>query len=181
MPFLRPEELSNDWTLTSPVVAHALDEMNPDWGEFDAVCCVYPGAVLMQRDDYRSSSQLVERSTFDDAVVAAVTRFSHPIQRSLRQNSSGRLEPWFPETLLQERTQDLEPAWYDAGQFYWASPTRWRSSSPLLNSVVPYEVPAWRVQDIDTEDDWIRAEIVYSLVMREDRGADDDPGAEIRQ
>ena len=163
VPFSRPSELSDDWTATAPVVAHAIEAVEAELGQFDAVCCVYPGAVLM---DYAASSTLVDEALRRDSVVAAVVRYAHPIQRALSRGRDSLLEPLAGCDALMQRTQDLEPRWHDAGQFYWASPARWRMPDPLLSSVVPFELPQWRVQDIDTEDDWIRAELLHSLMDR---------------
>lgn len=167
VPFVRPASLSDDSTPTAPVIGHALDELGRTSGPYDAVCCVYPGAVLMRTSDFSASSLLVQEASARDAVVAAVLRYGHPVQRGLRSWMDGTLVPTDPEAICQ-RTQDLEPTWHDAGQFYWATPGRWRARSPLLSIVVPYEVPAWRVVDIDTEDDFIRAEAVYPLLDRID-------------
>lgn len=166
VPFIRPPDLSDDVTATAPVVAHALGVLEDDLGPLDAVCCVYPGAVMMTADDYADSSALVDEALRRDSVVAAVVRYAHPIQRALSRGRDGLLEPLAGCDALMQRTQDLEPSWHDAGQFYWASPARWRMPDPLLSSVVPFELPQWRVQDIDTEEDWIRAELLHSLMDR---------------
>lgn len=163
VPFIRPSALSDDCTATAPVVAHAIGVVAEDLAPFDAVCCVYPGAVLMNSEDYSASSRLVDEALRCESVVAAVVRYSHPIQRALSLGVGSLLQPIEGPDALTQRTQDLDPAWHDAGQFYWASPARWCSTEPLLSSVVPYELPEWRVQDIDTEDDWIRAELISAL------------------
>jgi pseudaminic acid cytidylyltransferase len=165
-PFTRPGSLADDYTPTGPVIVHALDEMLRLKKTFDSVCCVYPAAVLMTPADFRDSSLLAGEASGRDALVAAVVRYGHPIQRALKMSRDGSLSP-LDEGAVLKRTQDLDPTWHDAGQFYWASPTRWRASVPLLKAVIPYEVPAWRVQDIDTEEDWLRAELAYSLLVRE--------------
>ena len=166
VPFSRPNDLSDDWTGTAPVVAHAVDQVTDAFGDLSAVCCIYPGAVLMETEDFVTSSNLVSQALGQDAVVAAVVRYSHPAQRALRRVANGQLVPAGSEEDVASRTQDLEPMWHDAGQFYWASPDRWRSPKPLLTTVVPYEVPSWRVQDIDTEEDWLRAELLYEIQLR---------------
>ena len=166
VPFSRPSELSDDWTATAPVVAHAIEAVEAELGQFDAVCCVYPGAVLMSPGDYAASSTLVDAALRCGSVVAAVVRYGHPIQRALRRGEEGLLGPVGGPDALRQRTQDLDATWHDAGQFYWASPARWRLPDPLLSSVVPFERPEWRVQDIDTEDDWIRAESLHSFIDR---------------
>lgn len=174
VPFTRPAELSDDSTATRPVVEHAIDAVSAKLGEFASVCCIYPGAVLMTEADYSASSDLVELATGHSAVVAAVVRYGHPIQRALRRLSDGLLEPQSGQQILVQRTQDLEPTWHDAGQFYWATPDRWRRPDPLLSVVVPYEIPSWRAQDIDTEDDWVRAEMMFTSART---GADKQGGA----
>lgn len=166
VPFSRPPELSDDSTATAPVVAHAIEAVESELGHFDAVCCVYPGAVLMGPGDYAASSTLVDEALRCGSVVATVVRYGHPIQRALRRVEEGLLEPVGGPDALMQRTQDLDATWHDAGQFYWASPARWHLPDPLLSSVVPFELPEWRVQDIDTEDDWIRAEFLHSLIDR---------------
>jgi pseudaminic acid cytidylyltransferase len=163
-PFMRPGSLADDYTPTGPVIVHALDEMLRLKKTFDSVCCVYPAAVLMMAADFRDSSLLADEASGRDALVAAVVRYGHPIQRALKLSADGSLTP-LDEGALLKRTQDLEPTWHDAGQFYWASPSRWRASVPPLKVVIPYEVPAWRVQDIDTEEDWLRAEVAYSVLF----------------
>lgn len=163
VPFIRPPELSDDWTATAPVIAHGIDAVEADLGSFDAVCCVYPGAVLMTSDDHSAASSLVDEALRCGAVIAAVVRYGHPIQRALTHGEGNVLKPLGGLDALTARTQDLEPTWHDAGQFYWASPARWHTQEPLLSTVIPYELPEWRVQDIDTEDDWIRAEMMAVL------------------
>lgn len=170
VPFMRPTDLSDDWTATGPVVAHAIEAVKSSLGPFHAVCCVYPGAVLMRPGDYEASSRLVDEALSREAVVAAVVRYGHPIQRALGRGADGLLKPLGGRSALTKRTQDLGPTWHDAGQFYWAAPHRWSCMEPLLSSVVPYELPAWRVQDIDTQDDWRRAEFVHSLIDQETAG-----------
>lgn len=166
VPFTRPANLSTDWATTASVIAHAIRAVDSDLGSFDAVCCVYPGAVFMTPDDYLSSSQLVGEALGRNAVVAAVVPYSHPIQRALHLGPDGLLVSVNANDALEARTQDLDPTWHDAGQFYWASPARWSTSRPLLSSVLPYEVPSWRAHDIDTEDDWRRAELLFPILQQ---------------
>jgi len=164
VPFVRPPELADDWTATAPVVAHAVETVEAEFGSFDGVCCIYPGAVLMTSDDYSASSGLADEVLKSGAVVAAVVRYGHPIQRALRRGDGRLLQPVGGIDVLSQRTQELEPTWHDAGQFYWASPSRWRTQEPLLSAVVPYELPEWRARDIDTEDDWFHVEFLHSLI-----------------
>ncbi len=162
VPFMRPASLSDDHTPTAPVIRHAIDELATSHEPYDAICCVYPGAVLLTPSNFSASSLLVHQAIIHNAVVAAVVKYGHPIQRALRQQREGYLVPVDQEAMLQ-RTQDLQQTWHDAGQFYWATPNRWRNPAPLLSQVIPYELPTWRAQDIDTEEDWTRAELIARL------------------
>ena len=63
-----------------------------------------------------------------------------------------------------ERSQDLEPAFYDAGQFYWGRAQAWVHSENLFEGSKPLILPRWCVQDIDTQEDWINAELMFSAL-----------------
>jgi CMP-N-acetylneuraminic acid synthetase len=86
------------------------------------------------------------------------------IQRALRLGEGGKASPFFPayETM---RTQDLEPAYLDAGQFYWGRSEAWLSGRNIHSHGHGLEIPNWRVVDIDTSDDWRRAELIYQTLM----------------
>lgn len=169
VPFARPKSLADDHTPTAPVINHAVDEMVRRTEPFDAICCVYPGAVLMAAADFRDSSLLVKEASARNAVIAAVVRYGHPIQRALKERADGSLG-FVDQNAILQRTQDLEPMWHDAGQFYWATPGRWKDPSPLLSQVIPYEMPSWRAQDIDTDDDWHRAELIFDALSAQANG-----------
>lgn len=163
IPLIRPAHLADDHTPTAPVVAHAVASMAAQGHRYEAVICIYPAAVFVTPQDLNRSEPLVLRAG-EGRHVASVVRYAHPVQRALRMTDNGTLEPRDPK-MIQSRSQDLEPLFHDAGQFYWATPDTWLSECPLLAQVVPYEMPAWRVQDIDDEDDWRRAEIIHRMLQ----------------
>jgi N-acylneuraminate cytidylyltransferase len=71
----------------------------------------------------------------------------------------------FDSQQYRTRSQDLEEAWHDCGQFYWGTADAWRSgNSPYEMRACPLPIPRWRVQDIDTEEDWLRAEAMFSVL-----------------
>lgn len=157
VPFVRPPELSDDRTGTGPVVAHAARECGLDGG--DLVCCVYPTAPFLQAEDLRRGLEVLERGELD--YVFSATTFPFPIQRAIRPTPAGRVEMFQPEH-LETRSQDLEEAWHDAGQFYWGRAAAWLRGAPIFSSaaaMVP--LPRLRVQDIDTPEDWARAELMF--------------------
>lgn len=155
VPFLRPATLSDDHTPTSPVIAHAISAC----GVTDpaaAVCCLYATAPFVQAADLRRGLELLESSGAEFAF--SVTSYAFPIQRALRLTPAGRVEMFQPEHFA-TRSQDLQEAWHDAGQFYWGRAAAWTSGRPIFGpDSLPVRLPRHRVQDIDTPEDWERAE-----------------------
>ena len=155
VPFMRPAELADDHTPTPPVIAHAIAEIGNDDGiEYDYVLVVYPTAVLLEPADLVTGVETLVRSGREAAIT--VCRYPAPIERAWRRLEDGTGLMRRPEHAF-TRTQDLEPSYYDAGQFYVGTPTFWRSGSPVTDAQpVLIELPSWRAVDIDTEDDLIR-------------------------
>ena len=159
VPFMRPGELSDDHTPTVPVVAHAVETCRAlGWNVMQA-CCIYPCVPLLRTDDLAAALRLLEESG-GRGYAFPVTPFSSAIQRALRRAADGRVEPFHPQ-YLNTRTQDLEPAFHDAGQFYWAAAATWLAGSAIHAHGRTIVLPEWRVVDIDTASDWVRAEALY--------------------
>lgn len=166
VPFLRPAELADDFTPTVPVIQDAIKQLNSLGLEFENVCCIYPGAVaITPKDLTRGYRELLDigRSCY----VFAVVEYPYPIQRALSRGADGTFSMEDPLHLL-IRSQDLPKRWHDAGQFYWGKAETWLGGAPLLEGSFGIEMPSWRVQDIDTEDDWARAELIARLVEEMD-------------
>ena len=164
IPFLRPNALADDFTGTSSVIAHAVRWYLHNVGPLEQICCIYPTAPLMLSVDLVSGLRILLDSGADFSV--AVTAYEFPIQRALRTSSTGRLEMLWPSE-YSTRSQDLERVWHDAGQFYWGQTQAWLDQIPLLGPhSVPVPLPSARVQDIDTIEDWTRAEILSQLLRR---------------
>ena len=158
VPFMRPLELSDDLTPTVPVVAHAIRECGARGMAADIVCCIYPGVPLLDVADLRQAFELLQSS--GSAYVFPVTSFPSAVQRALRRDSNGSTRPLYPE-FASTRTQDLEPAYYDAGQFYCGPAGSWLDGLNIHQNGRTIVVPEWRVVDIDTPADWQRAEALY--------------------
>jgi len=158
-PFIRPRELADDHTPTIPVIAHAVNACAGLGWTFNHVCCIYPSVPVLQQADLKIAFQLLHE--FPDTEFSfPVTEFPSAIQRALRLGSSGRTSSFYPEN-EKVRSQDLEPAYHDAGQFYWGSSAAWLNGVSIHNKGIGLVIPKWRVVDIDTPDDWVRAEIMY--------------------
>lgn len=159
VPFERPGNLSDDYTGTAEVVSHATRwALDNNW-PVSAVCCIYATAPFMQVDDLKQGLSALESG--DWAYTFSATDFSSPIFRSFHERPDGGIEMFFPEYYM-TRSQDLPIALHDAGQFYWALPATWIDEKQIFDHhSAPVIIPRWRVQDIDNQDDWDRAEIIY--------------------
>lgn len=164
VPFLRPTELSGDHAGTIAVIAHAVGWQAAHGAAPAAACCIYATAPFIQPADVREAWQALEAKDCD--YVFSVTRYSSPIQRALRVTPAGRLEMFHPE-LFHTRSQDLEEAFHDAAQFYWGRPQAWLAGTPVFSPrSVPLILPSSRVQDIDTPEDWERAELMFAALRK---------------
>jgi pseudaminic acid cytidylyltransferase len=156
VPFLRPAELSDDHTGTGPVIAHAIAWQNAHGEQAEEVCCIYATAPFIEIGDLCLGLNVLRDSGADFAF--SVTSFAAPIQRALRIREDHRVEMFNPDQFL-TRSQDLEEAWHDAAQFYWGHAAAWLEGKPLFGPhAAPVTLPRHRVQDIDTLEDWERAE-----------------------
>jgi pseudaminic acid cytidylyltransferase len=160
VPFIRPAELADDFAGTTPVIAHAVSWYQDRGKDIRAVCCLYATAPFVEPGDLRKGLELLRETPYGRFVFSA-TAYASPIQRALKINAvSGLAQMWQPDNFI-KCSQDLEPAYHDAGQFYWGWPTAWLATANLFEASQLLLLPRWRVQDIDTEEDWIRAELMH--------------------
>ena len=163
-PFVRPAELSDDYTGTGPVVMHTIDWCIRKGFDPKRVCCIYATAPFIQVDDIVRGIETMEKFGADFAF--SITSFAFAIQRALKLRSDGRVEMFDP-ALFNARSQDLSEAYHDAGQFYWGTKEAWLSGVSIFESrSVPVHLPRYRVQDIDTLEDWLQAEILFDVIKQ---------------
>jgi pseudaminic acid cytidylyltransferase len=162
VPFMRPVKLSNDYAGTTEVIAHAVSWMyEQDWKP-EAVCCIYATSVFLTKDDLLKGFDALNTGKWQYSFSA--TDFEYPIFRSFKAHPDGGVEMFFPEH-FESRSQDLPEAFHDAAQFYWGKPEAWLKELELFDKhSYPVKIPHWRVQDIDTGDDWKRAVILFKLI-----------------
>jgi N-acylneuraminate cytidylyltransferase len=164
-PFMRPAALADDHTGTAAVVAHAIRHFQASGVQPASVCCIYATAPFLRAQDLRAGLQALESTGCDYAF--SVTSYAFPIQRAIRITPGGRVEPFQPEHLL-TRSQDLEAAYHDAGQFYWGRPEAWLEQRPIFSAAsTPLVLPRHRVQDIDTPEDWEHAELMFRTLQQQ--------------
>lgn len=167
VPFLRSSELSDDYVGTTPVTVNTIERLRDEVGlESDHYCCIYATVPLLEGSSLRQGYEQLLANQADYVFSAA--EFPFPIQRALRRDNDGFITPFHPD-LIGQRSQDLEPAYQDAGQFYWGTQQAW------LNGVGPFGgtgqalvLPRFKVVDIDTPEDWQLAELLYQALAHHD-------------
>jgi pseudaminic acid cytidylyltransferase len=160
-PFTRPVELADDSTGTVPVIAHAIQEMNAKGVHPDYVCCIYPCVPFLTCKDLSAGLETLVSADVD--FVYPVTEYPHPIQRAMRRTAGGKMEFLFPEHELSS-THTLEKTFHDTGQFYWGKAKAWLAHGRMHSDGLGMVIPKWRVVDIDTDDDWRRAELLFKVL-----------------
>ncbi len=161
-PLTRPAELADDHTATVPVIAHAIDAAERALN-FTArsVCCIYPAVPFLRPQDLQEANMLSGKNGAH--YVFPVVAFPSPVERALHLGENGVLRPLFPQNAI-ARTQDLRDAYYDAGEFYWGSRELWLSQQSVHANGIGMPIPSWRAVDIDTTEDWERAELLYEAL-----------------
>ena len=163
-PFIRPKEIADDFTGTNAVVKHAVAWFNSQSNDVTHACCLYATAPLVQARFITEGYEALSRS--DAAFAFSVTSYAFPIQRAVRITPDGRVDAIYPEHRM-TRSQDLEHAYHDAGQFYWGTARAFLEDMPVF---APHSIgvilPRHLVQDIDTLEDWDHAELMYRALHR---------------
>jgi pseudaminic acid cytidylyltransferase len=162
VPFLRPEHLSDDFAGTTAVVSHALKWLKEAGEKYEFVCTIYATAPFLSSEQISKGYRVLKSSAATNAFSATASRY--PIQRMFKINEQERCEMFFPEN-FESRSQDLEEAYHDAGQFYWSRVSDYGKESMFAQSSIPVVLPGYLVQDIDSEDDWVMAEIMYKVLL----------------
>ena len=162
VPFMRPDTISGDHATTLDVIKHTLEWAETAGHDVEALCCIYPVNPFLEAADLKQAYQTLTQE--GAGYCFPVVEFPSAIQRALKLRHDGRLEMFNPD-LSQTRTQDLEPAYHDVGQFYWGRPEVFKKMVPIFSDqAVPLRIPSWRAVDIDTEEDWQRAELIYKAL-----------------
>jgi len=166
VPFIRPTELSNDYAGTIPLIKHAIEWLEENNNTIESVCCLYATAPFIQPQTISRSFQQLQESKTDYCFSA--TSFTFPIQRALRITQDDKVDMFYPE-YFNVRSQDLEEAYHDAGQFYWGKAQAFKDELPIFSEAASlFILPRYLVQDIDTTEDWIMAEAMHRVLQETD-------------
>ena len=165
IPFIRPAELADDFTGTNAIVKHAIEWYAEHDITVDIACCIYATAPLLQSDYIEQGyRQLLDAKT---DFAFSITSYAFPIQRALRLNENNTVEAINPDAIA-SRSQDLEECWHDAGQFYWGTANAFVDELAIMSSRASGVIlPRYRVQDIDTIEDWKQAELMYLALQKQ--------------
>ncbi|WP_336933538.1 pseudaminic acid cytidylyltransferase [Acinetobacter bereziniae] len=164
VPFIRPDKISDDFSTTADVMAHAVGYYKNEFLNIpDLVCCIYATAPFISIKDLLEGAKSIKKDDLD--YVFSATKFSFPIQRALKIKKDGKIDMISP-SFYQKRSQDCEEYWHDAGQFYWGKSSAWLEKKDIfLSDSGIVSLPNYRVQDIDTLDDWVRAELMAKKIF----------------
>ena len=162
VPFIRPKEFSDDFTTSGEVAKHALEWMKTQGYSYEFSCTIYATAPFLQSKYILEGYSALIASSAVNAFSATSSPF--PMQRMFKINDQGRCEMFSPE-FSSARSQDLEASYHDAGQFYWSRISESSEAMMFGKDSIPIILPRYLVQDIDTEEDWVRAEIMYKVLQ----------------
>ena len=164
VPFFRSQETANDFANTTDVMLEVLHAYELLGKSFSHACCIYPTAPFITAEKLKKAMDMLNESGADS--VIPVVKFSFPPQRSVVM-VGGYLKFKWPEHMF-TRSQDLEPFYHDAGQFYALRTDSFLTKKRLvMEQTIPMEMPELEVQDIDTEEDWLIAEAKYTVMQKE--------------
>lgn len=164
VPFIRPKEISDDFSSTNDVVKHAINWLTEQGTKIDYVCCIYATAPFVKQQYLKEGFKKLQHG--DKSFAFSVTSFAFPIQRAIKINN-GEVS-MFDSQHLMSRSQDLEEAYHDAGQFYWGKLQAFLDDEIMFSEKsIPIILPRYLVQDIDTLEDWQRAELMHQINFKE--------------
>jgi len=162
VPFIRPKELSDDFTGTEQVIEHAVNWLLSQGHNINYVCCIYATSPLIQEKYLRQGFEELKDS--DKLFSFSVASFEYPVQRAIKIDN-GEISMLYPQYFT-TRSQDLEEVYHDAGQFYWRKlESFFKNEKIFSNKSIPILLPRYLVQDIDSLEDWKTAEIMYKTLM----------------
>lgn len=169
VPFKRPKELADDFTGTIPVIRHAIEQTEQLFNlTVDKACCIYATAPFIRPTDIKKGCELLTQQN-DCSYAFSVTSYPFPIQRAIKLTEKQRVQ-MFQSEMFNMRSQDLEEAYHDAGQFYWGRRNAWLEEKKIFSTEsIPVILPRYRVQDIDTIEDWQCAELMFESIMKRDK------------
>lgn len=163
VPFLRSAENADDFATMAAVLTEVLDRYADRGETVELACCIYATAPFIRSADLTEGLEQMHSEGW--SAVLPVARFDYPIWRSLSRSPDGKVLLNYPEH-VNARSQDLQPAYHDAGQWVWFRPEHLRRDGTVLGpNTGSLVLPATHVQDVDTEEDWLLAELKHARLF----------------
>jgi len=162
VPFVRPKEISDDFSNTLDVMQHSAIWLNNEYQSISTICCIYATAPFLNENDLVDGFKRFQTNIW--SYVFSATTFPFPIQRALKKIDSGGVEAVQPK-YISSRSQDLEEYLHDAGQFYFGRAKSWINKEKIFQVKSDVVIlPQWKVQDIDNIEDWKNSEIKFKTI-----------------
>jgi pseudaminic acid cytidylyltransferase len=163
-PFMRPAALADDHTVLADVITHAITWYQGQGHDVNHACCIFATAPFISAVDLKAGQDALTATGKHFAL--SVTSFAFAVQRALRVGRDGTVDALYPQ-YRQTRSQDLDEGWHDAGQFCWGTTQAFMQKLPVFAPhTVAVKLPRHRVQDLDTLEDWHRAELMYQVLQQ---------------
>lgn len=164
VPFMRSSKNADDYATTFEVLEEVLNKYAYLNKQFKFGCCIYPTAPFTSVTVLQQAYKKLTEQNFN--TVFPIVKYAYTIWRSLKlQNEKTTM--WFPEN-LHARSQDLPPAYHDAGQFYWFNTEKLlKEKSMFTNNSGAVTIDELHAQDIDNMQDWHMAELKYKYLLRQ--------------
>jgi pseudaminic acid cytidylyltransferase len=160
VPFIRPENISDDNTKTITVVQHSIKWLKNNNFKPEYVCCIYPVAPLIHPIDLKKSFNILKKNNYDFIISSG--KYCYPINKSFTIRNK-RINLYKASTSSLS-TKFFTPSYHDAGQFYWGKRDTWEKKRNLLNNnSFPYILPYLRFWDVDYPEDWVVLEKLFKL------------------
>lgn len=164
VPFIRPKNLSDDYASTADVMAHACQWIKNKEKSISIVCCLYATAPFIKSEDLKKALQIIQDGNW--RYVFSAAEYPSSIYRSFFKDNNGGVKMLFPD-MFNKRTQDLPTSYHDAGMFYMGTNKSWEEKIKTFEThSFPLIIPSYRVQDIDTVEDWERAEHMAQSILQ---------------
>jgi len=161
--FPRPEALADDHTPIMPVLRYVTEEYAARGQHFDEVWLLMACAPLIKSEDLIAAASLFSENGSNSPVLA-VAEYPAPVEWAFRRSKEGSLKAVQPG-MFAVRSQDIEKAYFDSGSFAIFPSSRILSSAGAGSDedFVGYVLPKNSAIDIDDEEDWKFAELLFRI------------------
>lgn len=161
-PFRRSEETAGDHAMTIDVMTEVVESYQKIGVRPEMVCCIYQTAPFVTAEKLKKAYTAFAESGAQ--ALIPIVKFSFPPQRCFVVDGEYVKFKWKEYELT--RSQDLEPYYHDAGQFYMLRTDAMMEQRTMLpERTIPLICDEMEVQDIDNLEDWKIAEIKYQTMI----------------